>query len=255
MNSAKTRELEGKVALITGAARNIGRTTALMLAEAGARVALNIKSAREEAETVAAEIAGMGSEAMVIQADVAVPDQVVRMTDAVAERFGRLDILVNNAAVRHEADFLSIDYGKWRDIVAVILDGAFLCARSAIPHMLKQGHGRIVNIGGLTAHTGAPRRAHVIAAKAGLVGLTKALAHDFAKQGISVNCVVPGRIDTTRGGASSVAVPAHHSAHDPLPGRLGRPDEVAGMIRYLCGPHSRYITGQTIHVNGGLYLP
>lgn len=255
MEPENARELDGKVALITGAARNIGRATALMLARGGARVALNVKTSRAEAEAVAKEIAAAGSEAMVVLADVANPDQVGAMVEAVAKRFGRLDILVNNAAVRHESDFLSITYGKWRDIVGVILDGAFLCARAAVPHMLKQGGGRIVNLGGLTAHTGAPRRAHVVAAKAGIVGLTKALAHDFAKDGISVNCVVPGRIDTARGGASSVAVAAHHSVHNPLGGRLGSPDEVAALIRHLCGPNSGYITGQTIHVNGGIYLP
>lgn len=255
MASENGRELAGKVALVTGAARNIGRATALMLAQGGARVALNVKSSRAAAESVAAEIAAAGGEALVVETDVTRPDQVAAMVGEVVARFGRLDILINNAAVRHEGDFLSITYDQWRAILAVILDGAFLCAQAAIPHMLKQGEGRIVNLGGLTAHTGAPRRAHVVAAKAAIVGLTKALAHDFAKGGISVNCVSPGRIDTKRGGGTSAVVPAHHDAHRPLGGKLGAPDDVAGLIRYLCGPHGRYVTGQTIHVNGGIYLP
>ena len=131
------------------------------------------------------------------------------------------------------------------------LDGAYLCSRAALPHLVASGRGAIVNIGGLSAHTGSAGRAHVVAAKAGLVGLTRALAHDLAPHQITVNCVSPGLIDTAREGAGPG--PAHHATHAPLAGRRGKPDEVAAVVRFLCGPDARYITGQTIHANGGTY--
>jgi 3-oxoacyl-[acyl-carrier protein] reductase len=166
------------------------------------------------------------------------------------EQFGRLDILVNNASVRTEMDFASLDYALWRSTLATTLDGAYLCARAALPHLIASGQGAIVNIGGLSSHVGATRRAHVIAAKAGLVGLTRALAHDLAPHRITVNCVAPGMIDTARSGPE----PGHHR-HAAIPiGRRGRPEEIAALVRFLCGPDARYITGQTIHANGGLHL-
>jgi 3-oxoacyl-[acyl-carrier protein] reductase len=243
--------LAATAAVVTGSARNIGRAIAMELARAGAAVVVNAKSAASEAETVAGEIRDAGGRAIVRIADVADPEGARGLVTAAVEAFGRLDILVNNASVRREVDFASLDYAEWREILATTLDGAYLCCHAALPHLVSSGRGAIVNIGGLSSHTGAARRAHVIAAKAGLVGLTRALAHDLAPHGVTVNCVAPGLIDTSRRGS---AEPAHHATHQTLVGRRGRPEEVAALVGFLCGPQARYITGQTIHANGGAYM-
>lgn len=242
-------ELAGRVAVVTGSARNIGRAIALALAEGGAAVLVSAKRARAEADAVAEEIRARGGRSAAALADVGDPESAASLIDAAMKAFGRVDILVNNASVRRETDLASLEYQEWRDILATTLDGAYLCARAALPHLVAAGGGSIVNIGGLSSHTGASRRAHVIAAKAGLVGLTRALAHDLAPHQVTVNCVAPGMIDTTRAGAE----PAHHAGKTPPVGRRGTPEEVASLVRFLCGPGARYITGQTIHVNGGLF--
>ena len=243
-------DLRGRVAIVTGSARNIGRAIARSLAEAGAAVAVNAKSSAADADAVAREIRDAGGKATVKIADVGSPDGAKALVAAAVDSFGRLDILVNNAAVRREIDFEKLDYQEWRDITATILDGAYLCAHAALPHLIAAGGGSIVNIGGLSSYTGAARRAHVIAAKAGLVGLTRALAHDLAPHGVTVNCVAPGLIDTARRGPE----PAHHATHATLVGRRGTPEEIAAVVRFLCGPDARYITGQTLHVNGGVFM-
>jgi 3-oxoacyl-[acyl-carrier protein] reductase len=253
MAAVKSRELEGQVAIVTGAARNIGRAVAMDLVDAGAKVAINVHTSVEAADEARAEIEGLGGEAMVIQADVTDPDAVARMVGAVAERWGRVDILVNNAAIRLRAAITDISIEDWHRVTAIILDGAFLCAKAVIPHMLRQGGGTIISMGGLTAHRGASERVHVTTAKAGLVGFTKGLATELGSEGITVNCVVPGLIDTARGAEAQVS--QDHEAMQTLLGRKGRVEEVAAMVRHLCGPQSRFITGQTIHVTGGAYLP
>lgn len=243
------RELDGKVFLVTGGARNIGRAICRALAAGGARVMVN---AHRSIDDAAATVRVIGTEnAASLAADVSDPDGVARLVDGTLERFGRLDGLVHNAAVRAEQSFETITYADWRRILAVILDGAFLCAQACLPHLVRSGGGSIVNIGGETGHQGAAHRAHVVAAKAGLAGLTKALALDLAPQHITVNCVVPGRIGTTRDPAA--AGPTHRRGPPPI-GRLGLPEEVAAMVRMLCGPDARYVTGQSIHVNGGGFL-
>ena len=242
--------LQGRVAIVTGSARNIGRAIAHALAEAGAAVVVNAKSSAQEAETVVQEIRNRGGQAVTKLADVGQPEQAASLIDAAVQAFGRLDILVNNAAVRREIDFERLDYEEWRAITATILDGAYLCARAAAPYLSAARGGSIVNIGGLSSFTGASRRAHVIAAKAGLVGLTRALAHDLAPHHITVNCVAPGLIDTERRGPE----PAHHAKHATLLGRRGTPEEIAAVVRFLCGPEARYITGQTLHANGGVFM-
>jgi 3-oxoacyl-[acyl-carrier protein] reductase len=234
-------ELKGRVALVTGAARNIGRAIALELAAAGASVVVNAKTSRDEVDTLAEETGGLS-----ILADVTDEAAVARMVQAALERFGRLDILVNNAALRAVEPLERIGFERWREITGVILDGAWLCARACLPH-LPDDTGAIINIGGMSAHTGAAGRPHVVAAKAGVVGLTRALAHDLAPRGITVNCVVPGLIDTVRSSPSAHTI-------ESLMGRRGRPEEVAGAVRFLAGPGARYITGQTLHVNGGGFL-
>lgn len=243
-------ELTGQVAVVTGSARNIGRAIALGLACGGAAVIVNARRSAREADAVAEEIQQNGGRAAVAMADISDPAAAVGLIAAAVEQFGRLDILVNNASVRREVDFASLEYAEWREILATTLDGAYLCSRAALPHLVASGAGAIVNIGGLSSHTGAARRAHVIAAKAGLVGLTRALAQDLAPDRVTVNCVAPGMIETARTGAE----PAHHAGRTPPVGRKGTPGEIASLVRFLCGPDARYITGQTIHANGGLFM-
>ncbi len=240
------REMAGKVVLITGGARNIGRAIARSLAAGGAKVMVNALHAQSDMDETVRSIEAAGGTAAGCLADVTDPHAVEMMVSAAVARFGRIDALVNNAASRTEQAFGDMSFADWRRIVSVILDGAFLCSHACLPHLIRAGGGTIVNIGGETGHTGASNRAHVVSAKAGLAGLTKALALDLAPHQITVNCVVPGRIETLRSG---------HARGVPPLGRPGQPGEVAAMVRMLCGPDARYITGQSIHVNGGGYLP
>jgi 3-oxoacyl-[acyl-carrier protein] reductase len=245
------KELAGRVALVTGAARNIGRAIADALADAGAAVIVNCRAARDEAERVVGEIEGRGGKAMCYVADVTDEDAVRGMIEAGMKRFGGLDILVNNAAARDVTKIDDIDLATWRYVTSIILDGAFICSKAALGPLRSSAAGTIVNIGGMSGHTGASGRPHVIAAKLGLVGLTRALAHDLAPDGITVNCVVPGLIETVREGASSKK--SAHS-HEGVLGRRGHPEEVAATVRFLAGPQARYVTGQEWHVNGGAYM-
>lgn len=247
-------DLNGSVAIVTGSARNIGRAIALELAAAGAAVMVNARASAQDAQGVVDEIVGAGGRAALKLADITDPAAVKGLVAAAIESFGRLDILVNNAGVRKETAFADLAYAEWKQITGIILDAAYLCAHAALPHLVASGRGAIINLGGLSAHTGSAKRAHVIAAKMGVVGLTRALAHDLAPQGITVNCVAPGLIDTTRLASSTGGVPAHHAGHMPLVGRKGTAEEIAALVRYLSGPQARYITGQTIHANGGLFL-
>jgi 3-oxoacyl-[acyl-carrier protein] reductase len=254
MANAQGKELEGRVALVTGAVRRIGRAIALALAADGAAVVINTRSSRAEADAVAAEIEGRGGQALVHLADVTDEAAVQAMVEATLARFARLDILINNAADRQQTPLTEISLEEWRHITGIIVDGAFLSARACLPAMTLAGGGTIVNIGGVSAHTGAHNRAHVITAKAALIGLTKAIAVEFAGRNITANCVVPGKIGGERSRTSGESPPMGAGAA-PIVGREGTPEEVAAVVRQLCLPASRYVTGQTIHVSGGMYLP
>jgi 3-oxoacyl-[acyl-carrier protein] reductase len=247
-----SKELTGKVAVVTGAGRNIGRAIARTLAEGGASVLVNARSNRAEAEAVAREVEAAGGKAIVHIGDVADAKSVQAMADAAVRQLGRIDILVNNAALRREKSFAEMDYAEWREILDVTLDGAFHCTKACLPSLRKSGQGTVVNIGGLSAHTGAKNRAHVVTAKAGIVGFTRALANDLAADGITVNCVVPGLIGTPR--PKGRPEPAHHLTHNTITGARGKPEDVAAMVRFLCSPAARYITGQAIHANGGAFM-
>jgi len=246
------KELNGKVAIVTGAGRNIGRAIALTLAEGGASIVVNARNNRAEAESVAREIESAGGKAQIHIGDVADANAVQALADTAAQQFGRIDILVNNAALRREKPFVEMDYAAWREILDVTLDGTFHCVKACLPALRQSKAGAIVNIGGLSAHTGAKNRAHVVTAKAGIIGFTRALAHDLADDGITVNCVVPGLIGTPR--PRDKPEPAHHLTHQTISGERGRPEDVAAMVRFLCGPAARYVNGQAIHANGGAYL-
>ena len=246
--------LAGKVALVTGGARNIGRAICRSLAAGGAMVMINANTSQSEAKHTIAMIKSNGGKAAFYFADVTDPAAVAKMVDATVRQFGRLDILVNNAAVRSESPFEDIKLEEWRRVISTVLDGAFLCTQSSLPHLIRTRSGTVVNLGGLTAHKGATGRAHVIAAKAGIAGLTRALALDLAPHRITVNCVVPGTIETVRGLPGAPPRPRDRRGLPPI-GRRGEPEEVAAVVRMLCGPDARYITGQTIHVNGGGFMP
>jgi 3-oxoacyl-[acyl-carrier protein] reductase len=246
--AANGRELGGKVALVTGGALNIGRAISLSLAEAGAAVAVNTRSSREQADGVADQIREAGGEAEVYMADIASADSVKAMADGVIGRFGRIDILVLNASIRKEVLFKDMTFDDWRQVMSISLDGSFHCIKACLPSMIAAGGGNIVTLAGDTALMGAVRKVHSSAAKSGLVGMTRALARELAEHGIRVNCVSPGNINTTR--------PAHRSVRpDPkgtIPlGRSGETEEIAAAVRFLCGPGGGFITGQTLHINGG----
>jgi 3-oxoacyl-[acyl-carrier protein] reductase len=245
---ATAQELAGKVALVTGASRNIGRATALSLAAGGAAIAVNARTSREDAEKVVQEIRAAGGQAEVFMADIADAGAVKAMVDGIIKRFGRVDILVLNASVRSEKPFIEMSYDEWRVPLSITLDGAFHCAKACVPEMIKAGGGSIVTLGGMVSLSGAKKRVHGSVAKHGLVGMTRGLARELAEHGIRANCVAPGTMNTTR-------APGRTARSDPketVPlGRLGEAEEIATTVRFLCGPGASYINGQTIHVNGG----
>lgn len=251
----KSNELEGRVALVTGAARNIGRAIACSLAAGGAAVMVNAHTSREDAEETVAMIKADGGRAAMFMADVTDVPAVQTMVDETINQFGRLDFLVNNGSWRPDTAFADITLDHWRRVLSVTLDGAFICIQACLPHLLKAGGASIVNIGGLTGHHGAFRRVHVITAKSGLAGMTKGLAYDFADKDITVNCVVPGPIDTKRGAPGHAPERPNDRRAIPLVGRRGEPGEIAAMVRMLCGPDARFITGQSLHINGGAWMP
>jgi 3-oxoacyl-[acyl-carrier protein] reductase len=245
------KELADKVAVVTGAGRNIGRAIALALADGGASVVINVRSNKDEADKVVGEIKAAGGKAVAVLGDVADPKVAQALADAAVKNFGRIDILVNNAALRRENSIVDMPYEEWREVMGVILDGSFHGVKACLPGLRKQG-GTIINIGGMSAHIGSKGRAHVMTAKAALVGFSRALAHDLAADKITANCVVPGAIDTSR--PSTSLKPAHHLTHGTISGERGKPEDVAAMVRFLAGPGGRNVTGQTLHVNAGAYL-
>jgi 3-oxoacyl-[acyl-carrier protein] reductase len=246
------KELSGRVALVTGAGRNIGRSIALSLAAGGAAVVVNARSNEAEANAVVQEVESAGGKALAALAEVSDEAQVRRMVEAAVARFGRLDVLVNNVAMRRETPIEKVTLDEWHAVLRVILDGAFICTQACLPHLKASGSGAIINLGGLSAHSGSKDRAHVMTAKMGIVGLTHALAHDLADSRVTVNCVAPGLIATQR--HVNAPEPQHRQLHQALLGERGKPEDIAAMVRLLAGPGGRFVTGQTIHVNGGAYL-
>ena len=246
--------LAGKVAIITGAGKNIGKSIALALAADGAAVVVNGRGDRPIIEETAAEIRAAGGRALPYLADVSEPEAVMAMVEAAVTEFGGVDIAVNNAGLRRQTAFLQMNLEEWHEILAVALDGAFILAKAVAPEMIKRGGGALIGLSGVSHHAGSTGRVHVNASKAGLEGLMRGLAMELAPHNITANCVAPGSIDTVRG--PSAGGPHGRGAISrgiPL-GRQGRPEEIAAMVRFLAGPEGRYVTGQTIHVNGGLFF-
>lgn len=242
----------GKVALITGAGRNIGRRIALDLASRGASIVVNGRSDRGAVDEVVAEINRTGGQAIGAMADVTDQASVERMVADAAAAFGGIDILVSNAGLRRQTPFMEMSLAEWREILSVALDGAFILAKAAVPHMLSRG-GAIVALSGISTHVGTPNRCHVSASKAGLEGLMRALAIELAPRGITCNCVAPGAVDTVRGASAGTLPSTLGDKGIPL-GRKAAMEEISAAVRYLAGPEGRYVTGQTLHVNGGAFL-
>ena len=248
-----TRELDGQVALVTGSAKNIGRAINLALADAGAKVVINALSSGVEAERLAEEINAAGGEAMAHIADIRDPESVEAMIAAAVERFGGLNIVVNNASLRQLLPLEEMTLDQWRAVFAVTVEGAMLCTVAALPHLRRAGHGTVINISGVASQLGVKDRLHAATANAALEGMVRSLAHELAPHGVTANAISPGMIDTVRG-ATAGKIPASIAAAGNLLGRKGRPEEIAAMVRTLCGPAGRYVTGQTICVNGGMYF-
>ena len=244
-------KLDGKVALVTGSGRNIGRATVLKLAGEGADVVVNARSNQEEADAVAAEARALGVRAISVLADVANKEQVDSMVNMAMSEFGRVDILINNAAIRPHKPFGELTLEDWETVRGVVLDGAFYATRAVINSMVENNYGRILFFTGGGAFQGGAQRAHVSAAKMGLVGMARSLASEFAGNNIRVNVVSPGSIDTSRANPEWYPSRPPDASNIPL-GRQGHVDELAATCLFLVSDDGGFITGQTIHVNGGV---
>ncbi len=248
--TADNQPLAGRVALVTGSGRNIGRATVLELARRGADVVVNARSNRAEAVAVADEARGFGVRAIVRIADVGNERQAFDMAESAISTLGRVDILVNNAGMRASKPFVEMTVDDWREVNAVNMDAPFFTSRAVARGMIERGWGRIINVSGLNAFKGRAEWAHVCAGKMGALGLTRALSAELAPHGILVNHIVPGAFDTTRVEGQSAPVAGGSVAGIPV-GRLGLPEEIAHTVAFLASDGAAYITGQTIHVNGG----
>jgi 3-oxoacyl-[acyl-carrier protein] reductase len=242
--------LAGKVALVTGSGRNIGRATVLKLAGEGAHVVVNARSNHAEAEAVVREAQAQGVKAISVIADMARKDEVEAMAARALSEFGRVDILINNAAIRPHKPFTEVTDADWETVRGVVLDGALYLTRAVIGTMVTHNYGRILFFTGDGAFTGGSGRAHVSAAKMGLVGFARALASEFAPHNIRVNVVSPGIIDTQRANPEWYRGRVPNAQGIPL-GRQGKVDEIAATCLFLVSDDGGFITGQTIHVNGG----
>jgi len=244
--------LTGKIALVTGAAQGIGRDIALALAADGADVAIcdvNLDAAQK----TAGDIEAKGKKSLALKANVAASSEVTAMIEQVVEKFGRIDILVNNAGITRDGLILRMKDEDWDLVLSINLKGAFLCAKSALKYMTKQRAGTIINIASIVGAMGNAGQANYVASKAGLIGLTKTIAREYANRGITANAVAPGFIETAMTQALSENVRQELAKQIPM-GKLGTPQDVANAVRFLASPWASYITGQVIHVNGGMYM-
>lgn len=284
-NNGYKKRLEGRVALVTGGARGIGKAIAIRLAEEGADVAINYQSTKEHAESVSRlidqigtmdeleklsmvidqidtkeyasqiseSIDSIGRHSHICQANISDSEQVTNMINNVTEKLGTIDILVNNAGIVRDKSFVKMTHDMWNEVLSVNLDGAFYCTKAVIGGMLERKYGRIVNISSVIGRMGNRGQANYAASKAGMIGLTQSLAKEFASKGITVNAIAPGFIETDMLKGIPKNIMDSILAQIPL-GRLGKPSEIAGAVAYLCSDDGNYITGQVIDINGGLYI-
>jgi 3-oxoacyl-[acyl-carrier protein] reductase len=244
--------LDGKTALVTGAGKSLGRITAVHLAKMGANVAVNYNTSNKGAEEVCAEISQLGQKTIPLQADVSDSNAVHQMFETISEELGPVDILVHNAAINIDSTIRKMDDQTWSQVIGVCLTGAFNCAREVISGMREKGWGRIINISSITGFSGAFGASNYAAAKSGIVGFTKSLAREVARYEITANVVAPGYIDIGMGTRLPEKMREELLQQIPI-GRFGHPEEVSSAIVFLASPEASYITGQVIHVNGGLY--
>ena len=246
-------ENKNKVAIVTGAAKNIGRATCDSLSKLGYNILVHANSDKDGANETIKIIQKNNISTSQIIGDLTKPETSKELIFE-ASKLGDISVLVNNASQREFNKFDDMTFDEWRFVMSINLDALFHTCKAVLPEMKKNNWGRIVNLGGLSAHISAIGRAHVITSKTAVVGFTRALAMEYAETGITINTVVPGLIDTVRGASAGSSL-VHPSHSNPPVGRKGYPEEVATMISNLCGPNSDFITGQTIHINGGSYFP
>jgi 3-oxoacyl-[acyl-carrier protein] reductase len=245
--------LEGKTALVTGASRGIGREIALELARQGANVAVNFSGSEAKANEVVDEIKALGRDAFTVKCDVSNAEDVAEMVKATIDRFGKLDILVNNAGITKDNLLMRMKEEEWDDVININLKGVFLCTKAVTRQMMKQRVGRIINIASIVGVSGNPGQANYVAAKAGVIGLTKTTAKELASRKITVNAIAPGFITTDMTDKLSEEVKSEMLKQIPL-ARLGEPKDIAKVTAFLASDDASYITGQTLHIDGGMVM-
>lgn len=245
--------LEGKSAIVTGASRGIGREIALELARQGANVAVNYSGSEAKANETVEEIKALGRDAFAVKADVSDSEAVTAMMKETIERFGSIDILVNNAGITRDNLLMRMKEEEWDEVISINLKGVFLCTKAATRQMMKQRSGRIINVSSIVGVSGNPGQANYVAAKAGVIGLTKTSAKELATRGITVNAIAPGFISTDMTDKLNEEVKEQMLSGIPL-GRLGEPSDIAKVALFLASEDSRYMTGQTLHVDGGMVM-
>lgn len=245
--------LEGNTALVTGASRGIGREIALELAKQGANIAVNFAGSEAKANEVVEEIKSMGREAFAIKCDVSNADEVADMIKKTVERFGKLDILVNNAGITKDNLLMRMKEEEWDDVININLKGVFLCTKAVTRQMMKQRYGRIINIASIVGVSGNPGQANYVAAKAGVIGLTKTTAKELASRNITVNAIAPGFITTDMTDKLTEEVKTEMLKQIPL-ARFGEPKDIAKTAAFLASSDSSYMTGQTLHIDGGMVM-
>ena len=246
-------KLIGKTALVTGASRGIGREIALELARQGVDVVVNYAGSEAKAHEVVEEIKGLGREAIEIQCDVSNNESVTNMVKETVDHFGKIDILVNNAGITRDNLLMRMKENEWDDVMNINLKGVFLCTKAVTRQMMKQRYGRIINISSVVGVSGNPGQANYVAAKAGVIGLTKTSAKELASRGITVNAIAPGFITTEMTDQLTEDIQNEMLKMIPL-AQFGEPKDIANTVVFLASDDSRYITGQTIHVNGGMVM-